>query len=109
VSRKGNVYCGGTLAGRVEEIADGYRFTYDAGYLALSGTRPISLNLPKRPASYTSKALFPFFFGLLAEGILKETQCRKLKLDANDHFGRLLKTAHTDTIGTVTIVEESEV
>ena len=109
MSRKGNVYCGGTLAGHIEETAVGYRFTYDAGYLASPGTRPISLTLPKRPESYTSKVLFPFFFGLLAEGILKETQCRKLKLDENDHFGRLLKTAHTDTVGAITVVEEPEV
>lgn len=109
MSRNGKVYCGGTLAGRIEEVSDGYRFTYDSGYLASSGTRPISLTLPKRPEPFTSKILFPFFFGLLAEGILKETQCRKLKLDENDHFGRLLKTAHSDTIGDVTVVEELEV
>ena len=108
MSRKGKVYCGGKLAGRIEEAPDGYRFTYDAGYLASPGTRPISLTLPKRAESYTAKVLFPFFFGLLAEGILKDTQCRKLKLDEHDHFGRLLKTAHSDTVGAVTIVEEPE-
>ena len=108
MNRKGNVYCGGKLAGHVEELPDGYRFTYDAGYLASSGTRSISLTIPKRPESYTSKVLFPFFFGLLAEGILKETQCRKLKLDENDHFGRLLRTAHSDTVGAITVVEGSE-
>jgi len=108
VNRKGKVYCGGMFAGRIEETADGYRFTYDAGYLASPGTRPICLTLPKRAEPYTSKALFPFFFGLLAEGILKETQCRKLKLDENDHFGRLLKTSHADTVGAVTVEEEPE-
>ena len=108
MNRKGNVYCGSKLAGRIEETPDGYRFTYDAEYLASSGTRPIALTLPKRPESYTLKVLFPFFFGLLAEGILKETQCRKLKLDENDHFGRLLKTAHSDTIGAITVAEEPE-
>lgn len=108
MSRKGLVYCSGALAGRLEEVPGGYRFTYDAGYLASAETQPISLTLPKRPAPFASKVLFPFFFGLLAEGILKETQCRKLRLDENDHFGRLLKTAHSDTIGDVTVVEESE-
>lgn len=109
MSRKGNVYCGGMLAGHIEEMPDGYRFTYEAGYLASSGTRSISLTLPKRPEPYTSKVLFPFFFGLLAEGILKETQCRKLKLDEDDHFGRLLKTTHGDTVGAITVVEGTEV
>ncbi len=108
MKRSGRIYCGGKLAGRIEEVPEGYCFSYDAGYLASAGTRPISLTLSKRSEPYTSKVLFPFLFGLLTEGILKETQCRKLKLDENDHFGRLLKTAHSDTIGTVTVVEEPE-
>lgn len=108
MSRNARVYCDAELAGRIEEVSDGYRFTYDAGYLASPKTRPISLNLPKRSEPYTSKVLFPFFFGLLAEGILKETQCRKLKLDESDHFGRLLKTAHSDTVGAVTVEEGPE-
>lgn len=108
MSRRGRVLCGSTLAGFIEEVPTGYRFTYDAGYLASPGTRSISLTLRKRSEPYTAKVLFPFFFGLLAEGILKETQCRKLKLDENDHFGRLLKTANSDTIGAVTVVEETE-
>jgi serine/threonine-protein kinase HipA len=108
MGRSGKVYCGGRVAGRIEETPEGYRFTYDAGYLASPETRAISLTLPKRSDPYTSKVLFPFFFGLLAEGILKETQCRKLRLDENDHFGRLLKTANSDTIGAVALVEEPE-
>jgi len=35
-------------------------------------------------------------------------QCQKLKLDEDDHFGRLLKTTDSDTIGDVTVVEEAE-
>ena len=108
MSRKGIVYCDGKVVGRIEEIQDGYQFAYGADYLATPGTRPISLTLTKRSEPYTSKVLFPFFYGLLAEGILKETQCRKLKLDENDHFGRLLKTAHSDVIGAITVVEEPE-
>ncbi len=108
MSRKGDVYYNGLLAGHIEETSDGYRFTYDDTYLALPGTRPVSLTMPKRSEPTTSKVLFPFFYGLLAEGILKQTQCRNLKLDEKDHFGRLLKTAHSDTIGAVTIVETPE-
>ena len=108
MSRIGKVFSGGHFAGRIEELPDGYRFTYDAEYLALPETHAISLTLPKRSEPFTSAVLFPFFFGLLAEGILKDTQCRKLKLDEDDHFGRLLKTAHSDTIGDVTVVEETE-
>jgi len=109
VSRSAKVYCCGVFSGRIEESSKGYSFTYDPAYLASENSKPISMTLPKRPESFESKVLFPFFYGLLAEGILRETQCRKLKLDENDHFGRLLKTAHSDTIGSVTVIEESEV
>lgn len=106
--RRGKVYCQEQTAGRLEELPDGYRFTYDTAYLASQGARPISLTMPLRSEPYESTALFPFFYGLLAEGILKNTQCRKLKLDENDHFGRLLKTTGSDTIGDVTVEEETE-
>ena len=106
MNRRGRVYRDGMLAGHIETVPDGYRFAYDTRYLAEPGTSAISLILPKRTEPYESKTLFPFFFGLLAEGILKETQCRKLRLDGNDHFNRLLKTAHSDTIGAVTVVED---
>lgn len=106
MNRSANVYVRGIPAGRLDETAEGYRFTYDTAYLTTPGTRPVSLTLPKRAEPYVSKTLFSFFFGLLAEGVLKQTQCRKLKLDENDHFGRLIKTAHGDTIGVVTVEEQ---
>lgn len=108
MDRSGRVYCAGRLAGRIEETDSGYRFTYDPAYLADPASRPVSATLPKRVEPHASSTLFPFFFGLLAEGSLKEVQCHTLKLDENDHFGRLLKTAAIDTIGDVTVVEEPE-
>jgi HipA-like protein len=109
VSRSAKVYCCGVFAGRVEETSEGYRFTYDREYLVSENSKSISMTLPKRAEPFQSKVLFPFLYGLLAEGILRETQCRKLKLDENDHFGRLLKTAHSDTIGNITVIEDLEV
>lgn len=106
MNRSGKVYCRGRLAGRIEERPHGYRFVYDTAYLALEDANPVSLTLPLRLGPYDSAVLFPFFYGLLAEGILKDTQCRTLRLDENDHFGRLLKTAGSDTIGDVTVKEE---
>jgi len=108
MNRHGKVYCRGELAGRIEERPTGYRFTYDAAYLVSEDARPVSLTLPMQADPYDSPVLFPFFYGLLAEGILKDTQCRKLKLDENDHFSRLLKTANSDTIGEVTVEEATE-
>jgi len=101
--RQGKVYCRGTLAGVLEELPQGYRFTYDAAYLADPAQPAISLTLPKQKAPFDSPVLFPFFYGLLAEGIQKEIQCALLKIDEADDFGRLLQTAGQDTIGAVTV------
>jgi HipA-like protein len=65
----------------------------------------ISLTLPKQEAAFRSPVLFPFFFGLLAEGENKLLQCRFLRIDESDDFTRLLKTCATETIGGITVRE----
>lgn len=104
--RKAHVYCRGTLAGVLsQDQSDGYRFQYDLQYLNSLKNPAISLSLPRQEAPFESPVLFPFFFGLLAEGDDKVVQCRVLKIDENDHFTRLLKTCQTETIGGVTVKE----
>ena len=102
--RKAEVYFNDRLAGLLEETEHGYRFRYEERYLDES-TTAISLTLPKQKAPFESPTLFSFFYGLLAEGALKQDQCRKLRLDGADHFGRLIKTTHSDTIGPVSLKE----
>ncbi|MFT5240328.1 MAG: HipA-like protein [Kiritimatiellia bacterium] len=106
--RKAMVKVNGKPAGRLEKTAEGYRFTYLDSYLELTENPSVSLTLPKASEAFESSTLFPFFHGLLAEGALKKEQCIKLRLDENDHFGRLLKTTHQDTIGAVTVHQEEE-
>ncbi|MCC5848494.1 MAG: HipA N-terminal domain-containing protein [Verrucomicrobia bacterium] len=105
--RSGTVKMLGREAGHLEETAGGYCFTYFDQYLADPMAPPVSLTLPKRLAPYQSETLFPFFAGLLAEGSLKTEQCRRLGIDEEDAFGRLLLTAGNDTIGAVTVHPES--
>jgi serine/threonine-protein kinase HipA len=104
--RKGIVQVYGRNAGRLEETEKGFRFKYMVEYLADAKAPAVSLTLPKTSDAYESNFLFPFFFGLLAEGNLKAEQCVRLKLDENDAFGRLLLTAGSDTIGAVTVQKE---
>lgn len=104
--RRGRVSNNGVLAGLLEETDTGFRFTYDPSYLADLKAPAISLTLPKRPAPFESAHLFPFFFGLLAEGSTKDLQCRLLKLDEDDHFGRLLATLRGDVIGSVSVAPD---
>lgn len=106
--RSGTVMVNGIPAGVLSEEFGEYRFSYNAEYLADASAPPVSLTLPKRPEPYVDDKLFPFFAGLLTEGVTMELQCRQLKLDKNDLFGRLLGTVHGDAIGNVTVVETHE-
>lgn len=106
---KATVYNNGMIAGYLEKRApDDYRFTYDDIYFANPIYLPISLTLPKTQQEHQSPVLFSFFTGMLAEGINKEIQCRLLKIDEEDDFTRLLKTAGEDTIGAITVKETGE-
>ena len=100
----GEVFFNGTLAGVLRRQGAQYSFRYAEAYLQ-SDCPAISLTLPKQPAAFVAPVLFSFFYGLLAEGVAKEIQCRELHIDERDHLARLLKTAHTETIGAVTVRE----
>ena len=95
-------------AGVLEETKSGFRFQYGRDYVQQNTLPSISLTLPKQTAPYESSILFPFFAGLLTEGAAMQLQCRMLRLDENDLFGRLLKTAQDDVIGNVTVHEMTE-
>ncbi len=106
---KAGVYNNGMLAGVLEKKgAHKYSFTYTEGYFSNPKLFAISLSFPKTVKEYESTELFPFFYGLLAEGVNKDIQCRLLKIDENDDFTRLIKTAGEDTIGAITIKELNE-
>ena len=101
---RAGVYNNGILAGILEKRLDGtYSFEYDEAYLQNDKNLSISLTLPKRITRHESDTLFAFFFGLLSEGVNKNIQCRLLKIDENDYFGRLLLTAQEDNIGSITV------
>lgn len=98
------VYYNSTLAGYLVSLNNGYTFIYEEKYLSDSEMPAISLSFPKNEKEFHSKVLFPFFFGLLAEGDQKQIQCRKLGIDEADHFTRLIKTAQ-NTIGAISVKE----
>lgn len=104
--RTAQIFYNGRLAGLLSKSGGTYRFAYDKVYLAMAGTRPISLTLPLREAPYESDVLFPVFVNLLSEGANKALQTRLLKIDENDYFGLLLATAGGDRIGPLTIKED---
>ncbi len=104
--RKAEVYRNGVLAGFLTEESPGnFVFRYNEAYFNDPSKPAISLTLPKTQKEYFSKYLFPFFFNMLSEGVNRKLQSVQLRIDEEDHFGLLLKTAQYDTIGAVTIHE----
>jgi serine/threonine-protein kinase HipA len=108
MKRRARVLQNGRQTGILEQTVAGYRFVYDTEFLAEPTAKAVSLTLPLQRAPYESVALFPFFVGLLAEGQLKEMQCRFYKIDPNDDFTRLVKTTADDVIGAITVEELPE-
>jgi serine/threonine-protein kinase HipA len=107
---RAGVYNNGELAGFLEKKTSPtiYVFTYTDDYFSNRDMPAISLSFPKTQKQYEANELFPFFYGMLAEGINKDIQCRLLKIDEDDDFTRLIKTAGEDTIGAITVKELTE-
>lgn len=82
-----------------------YIFKYDESYLSNEKSKAIAFSFPLQKEEFKEDHLFAFFFNMLSEGSQKKLQVKKLKLDENDDFSRLLITAQTDTIGSVTLME----
>lgn len=93
----------GREAGVLSRVLDGFTFDYFPDYLAEPTFRAVSQTLPKRSTPFRSPVLFPFFAGLLAEGNLAVLQCRLFRIDEEDLFTRLVRTAGMDVIGCVTV------
>lgn len=105
--RIASVYNNKVLAGQLIENDDrSYVFKYDAGYYADNTKPAISLTFPKTRKEYHSTVFFPFFANLLSEGVNKKIQLQIYRLDENDDFGLLVRTAQYDTIGSITVKED---
>ncbi len=108
MNRKAEVFLNGNLVGELRRNATGYVFRYTDAYFKNPAAQSISLTLSKNQQDYQSPTLFAFFYNLLPEGVNKQAICRELKIDENDFFTLLVKTAHSDTIGAVTVKEISD-
>lgn len=100
--RKAKVIYKNKLAGILEEIENGYRFTYNKTYFNDPNASPVSATLPLKKQVYESRILFPFFDGLIPEGWLLDIAEKNWKLNARDRMGLLLACCK-DCIGAVSI------
>lgn len=103
MTRRVKVFYRKQFAGILSEIAEGgYRFVYDATYLAKG--QAISLTLPLQEESFESDTMFPFFAGLIPEGWYLHIVAPTIKVDEHDTFGLLMRTCG-DCIGAVSLQE----
>lgn len=108
--QQGYVYRNSKLAGIVtKDDAGKYHFKYDQAYLEDKNRKKISVNFPLQSEAFSSDTLFPFFANMLAEGNIKEIQCKELRIDKNDDFSRLIKSTGNDNIGSIIIKEKETV
>lgn len=99
------VYRGDRESGLLAKFRDGsYEFRYLRNYRCDANSRSVAFSLPKSRAVHRSEKLFPFFAGLLTEGVQKNLQCRLLRIDERDLFTRLAETCRAGTIGAVSVL-----
>lgn len=102
--RKLAIYQNGILAGRlIEESRNSYVFVYEDSYFLDPNQAAISLTLPKTQKEYRSQNIFPFFANMIAEGENLAIQVSSFKIDENDIFSLLERTAIYDSIGAITV------
>tara|TARA_R110002124_G_scaffold45693_1_gene137909 strand:- start:16634 stop:16957 length:324 start_codon:yes stop_codon:yes gene_type:complete len=102
--RKAEIFAEKSKAGILEETENGYRFEYDADYIAKKASQPVSLTLPLTEETYESKVLFSFFDGLIPEGWLLNVVENTWKINSKDRMGLLLVSCK-DTIGNISVRE----
>lgn len=105
--KRAKVYLYDRLAGRLIEDENGFTFTYDASYLALSDAIAVSLTLPLTEKPYHDTVLFPFFDGLIPEGWLLDIAERSWKINQRDRMSLLLACCK-DCIGAVSVIPDNE-
>lgn len=76
--KSAKIYMYDHYAGRLTEDENGFQFVYDSDYLEMEGAEPISLTMPLREEPYEDKVLFPFFDGLVPEGVAATNRIDKL-------------------------------
>lgn len=106
--RKAEVLLHNVPVGLLEELEQGYRFTYAMDHLDNPEALPVSLTLPLRKEPFEDKRLFPFFDGLIPEGWLLEIAGKTWKIDPRDRMGLLLACCR-DCIGAAGVVPIVEV
>ena len=105
ITRAGQVFANGRLAGYLYEYQAGrqeyYQFEYVPDYL-IDGS-PIGHAFPLTEHTFHFDVLPPFFENLISEGWIRTHQSTRARLDKLDSFGLLLANGQ-DLIGALSLI-----
>lgn len=101
--RQGIVKYNNHLAGTITETNEGdFVFQYNEQYIKDHSNQFVTFQMPVTSHPYHSKALFPFFDGLIPEGWLLAIAAESWKINRNDRMGLLLACCR-NCIGAVSV------
>ena len=102
------VYKANQKVGTLSRADDSYFFFYAASWLEQDNPAPLSISLPLKDESFSSKETRPFFSNLLPEGQLRDHYAAKHRVSSEDDFA-LLAALAGDCAGAVTLYPEGVV
>lgn len=102
-----DVYMNGYRVGILTKTGSGaHHFSYDAGWLGLAGSRPISLSMPLRHRPYQGDEVYNFFDNLLPDNPdIRRRIVARHHADSTQPFDLLAKVGR-DSVGALQLVPQ---
>ena len=102
-----DVYMNGYRVGILTKTGSGaHHFSYDAGWLGLPGSRPISLSMPLRHQPYQGDEVYNFFDNLLPDNPdIRRRIVARHRADSTQPFDLLAKVGK-DSVGALQLVPQ---
>ena len=100
--KQAGIYVNDIYCGILTEDEEGFHFTYNRAYLALSNAAPVSPTMRLTDQQYDKEMMFPVFDGLIPEGWLLDIASSFWKIDPRDRMS-LLMACCKDCIGNISV------
>ena len=102
--KRASIYINNIFCGVLTEDHEGYRFSYDAGYMQRKDAVLLSPTMPLQNEEYYRKFMFPVFDGLIPEGWMLDIVDKNWKINPRDRMSLLLACCK-DCIGNISVKE----
>ncbi|MBK0033059.1 type II toxin-antitoxin system HipA family toxin [Erwinia sp. S43] len=104
-----DVYMNGYHVGVLTKTGSGaHHFTYDANWIGLPGSRPVSLSMPLRHQPYQGDEVYNFFDNLLPDNLdIRRRIVTRHQADSTQPFDLLAKVGQ-DSVGALQLVPQGK-